>query len=115
MGADSVNHEPADGWMLPPPGTLVRQTIERGAFVVQRREDMGWGGVRLIRHAAATATIFEVLAYTERPEIGMSCHVVILRDTADDAEYVVDCGLMGPGLPEDSFAPVARRKRKPAP
>lgn len=98
--------------MMPPPGTLVRQTVERGTFVVQRREDMGFGGVRLTRHPAPTATVFEVLAYTERPEIGMSCHVVIVRDTDDDEEYVVDCGLMGPGLPEASFAPVARRKNR---
>ena len=71
---------------------------------------LGAGAVRLTRHTEPTSTIFEVLAYTERPEIGMTCHVVILRDTADDAEYVVDCGLLGPGLPEESFAPVARRR-----
>ena len=93
---------------MPPPGTLVRQIVERGTFIVQRREDLGAGAARLTRHSDATRTIFEVLAYTERSEIGMPCHVVILRDTADDREYVVDCGLMGPGLPEESFAPVSR-------
>ena len=107
-----MSFEPAEGWMMPPLGTLVRQTVERATFVVQRREEMGFGGVRLTRHVAPTGTVFEVLAYTERPEIGMSCHVVILRDTGDDEEYVVDCGLMGPGLPEESFAPVARRKNR---
>lgn len=110
-----MSFEPAEGWMMPPPGTLVRQTVSRGSFVVQERQDLGLGAVRLLRHDRASDTVFEILAYTERPEIGMSCHVVIVRDTADDREYVVDTGLLGPGLPEESFAPVARRKGNSGP
>ncbi len=92
------------GWHLPPPGSRVRQTVERGPFVVQLREDMGMGGCRLTRHRGATATVFRVLGYDERSEIGLPCHVVHLEDERDGQPYVVDTGLMGPGLPADGFA-----------
>lgn len=90
-------------WHLPPPGARVRQTVARGPFVVQLREDMGFGGCRLTRHPDAVGTVFRVIAYTERSEIGLSCHVVLLEDERDGRRYVLDTGLMGPGLPPDAF------------
>ena len=95
----------APGWFLPAPGTRVRQLRERGPFVVQRREDMGMGSARLLRHPAAVQTTFVVTGYHERSEIGLPCHVVLLEDEADGEPYVVDTGLMGPGLPTEAFAP----------
>ena len=92
------------GWHMPPPGTRVRQTVERGPFVVQEREDLGMGSCRLTRHRGAVRTTFRVLAYDERSETGLPCHVVRLEDERDGRPYVVDTGLMGPGLPEDAFA-----------
>jgi hypothetical protein len=98
------------GWHMPPPGTRVRQTVERGPFVVQEREDLGMGSVRLTGHRGAARTTFRVLGYDERSEIGLPCHVVHLEDERDGRLYVVDTGLMGPGLPADAFALV----REPA-
>jgi hypothetical protein len=93
-----------DGWLRPEPGARVRQTVETGPFVVQRREDLGLGACRLTRHRGAARTSFVLLGYSERSEIGLPCHVVHLRDAADGREYVVDTGLFGPGLPGDAFA-----------
>ena len=93
-----------DGWLLPAPGRRVRQTVVHGPFVVQHREDLGLGACRLTRHRRAHATVFVVLGYSERSEIGLPCHVVHLLDEADEREYVVDTGLCGPGLPEEAFA-----------
>lgn len=89
--------------MRPPPGARVRQLVEHGPFVVQRRHDLGMGACRLTRHRGATRTAFVVLGYSQRSEIGLPCHVVHLRDEADGREYVVDTGLCGPGLPADAF------------
>lgn len=91
-------------WILPEVGARVRQLVATGPFVVQRREDLGMGACRLTRHRAAQATTFVVLGYSQRSEIGLPCHVVHLRDEADDAEYVVDTGLCGPGLPAEAFS-----------
>jgi hypothetical protein len=93
-------------WLVPEPGARVRQTIAMGPFVVQHREDLGLGACRLTRHRGAVLTTFEVLGYSQRSEIGLPCHVVHLRDEADDREYVLDTGLCGPGLPADAFAVV---------
>jgi hypothetical protein len=71
---------------------------------VQLREDMGMGSARLTRHPRAHETTFVVLGYMERSEIGLPCHVVRLEDERDGRPYVVDTGLMGPGLPADAFA-----------
>ncbi len=90
-------------WIVPPPGTRIVQTVVIGPFVVQHREDLGMGACRLTRHRTAHETTFVVIAYSERSEIGLPCHVVHLRDEADDREYVLDTGLAGPGLPTDSF------------
>jgi hypothetical protein len=90
-------------WLLPDPGAVIRQTVVHGPFVVQHREDLGLGACRLIRHRGASATSFELLGYSQRSEIGLPCHVVHLRDLADDREYVVDTGLAGPGLPAEAF------------
>lgn len=96
-----------DVWIVPPPGTRVRQTVASGPFVVQHREDLGGGACRLTRHRAAAETSFVVVGYSERSEIGLPCHVVHLRDLRDGREYVVDTGLCGPGLPADAFSPGA--------
>ena len=93
-----------DEWLRPAPGARVRQTVETGPFVVQRREDLGLGACRLTRHRAAVRTRFVLLGYSQRSEVGLPCHVVHLRDEADGREYVVDTGLCGPGLPADAFA-----------
>ncbi|MGD9570579.1 MAG: hypothetical protein AB7V62_01685 [Thermoleophilia bacterium] len=104
-GGDLPRHgEGDDVWFVPAPGTRVRQTVTAGPFVVQHREDLGAGAVKLTRHRGATATVFEVVGYEERSEIGLPCHVVLLRDEADDRRYVVDTGLCGPGLPADAFS-----------
>ena len=91
-------------WIQPEVGARVLQLVPSGPFVVQLREDLGLGGCRLTRHRGAHLTEFELLGYSERSEIGLPCHVVHLRDVADGAEYVVDTGLCGPGLPADSFS-----------
>ena len=91
------------GWLMPPAGTRVRQTVRHGPFVVQHRQDLGLGACMLTRHRAAAETTFVVLGYSERSEIGLPCHVVHLRDESDGREYVVDTGLAGPGLPADAF------------
>jgi hypothetical protein len=95
---------PSDGWLRPAPGSRVRQTVEHGPFVVQRRDDLGLGSCRLTRHRGAAGTSFTVLGYSQRSEVGLPCHVVHLRDEVDGREYVVDTGLCGPGLPADAFA-----------
>lgn len=77
--------------------------VEWGPFVVQRREDLGMGACRLLRHRKATRTTFTVLGYAERSEIGLPCFVIHLRDDADGARYVLDTGLCGPGLPPEAF------------
>lgn len=92
-----------DVWLVPEPGARVRQIVVTGPFVVQYREDLGLGACRLTRHRGAVATCFEVLGYSQRSEIGLPCHVVHLRDEADDREYVLDTGLCGPGFPGDAF------------
>lgn len=94
----------AHDWLRPPVGAHVRQTAPSGPFVVQRREDLGMGSCRLTRHRDPLGTRFEVLGYAERAETGFSCHVVLLEDLRDGAPYVVDTGIMGPGLPADTFA-----------
>jgi hypothetical protein len=95
-----------EGWVMPPPGSRVRQTVPGGAFVAQVREDLGAGSCRLTGHPDPMGTVFAIVGYEERAEIGMACHVVLLRDERDGREYVVECGIMGPGLPADAFAPV---------
>jgi hypothetical protein len=90
-------------WIVPDPGTRVVQIVVAGPFVVQHREDLGLGACRLTRHRTAHLTVFVLLGYSERSEIGLPCHVVHLRDERDDREYVVDTGLCGPGLPVDAF------------
>ncbi|WP_217914200.1 hypothetical protein [Miltoncostaea marina] len=92
-----------DRWLRPEVGARVLQLVEVGPFVVQHREDLGFGGCRLTRHRGATTTVFEVVAYAERSEIGLSCHVVHLRDERDGREYVLDTGICGPGMPADAF------------
>lgn len=94
---------PFHHWLRPPEGTLVRQHVAHGPFVVQMREDLGLGACRLTRHPDPTGTRFRVLGYAERSEIGLSCHVVHVEDARDGQPYVVDTGLMGPGLPPDAF------------
>jgi len=91
------------GWIHPPPGARVRQTSSNGPFVVQRREDLGMGACRLTRHPGATGTTFVVTGYAQRSEIGLPCHVVHVEDERDGRSYVVDTGLMGPGLPLETF------------
>jgi hypothetical protein len=91
-------------WLMPAAGARVRQTVAHGPFVVQRREDLGLGACRLTRHPGATRTIFVVLGYAERSEIGLPCHLVHLEDEGDGRRYVLDTGLCGPGLPPDAFA-----------
>lgn len=91
------------GWMRPEPGARVRQVVAIGPFIVQHREDLGLGACRLTRHRRAHETVFTVLGYSLRSEIGLPCHVVHLRDEADGRDYVVDTGLCGPGLPDDAF------------
>lgn len=95
---------PFGHWLMPPVGTVVRQLVPHGPFVVQRRHDMGHGGCMLTRHHDAPRTVFRITGYSERSEIGLSCHVVLLEDARDGEPYVVDTGLMGPGLPPDAFA-----------
>ena len=90
-------------WHVPGPGARVRQTRTHGPFVVQHREIVEYGGVLLTRHPTATETVFVVVGYEERSEIGLPCHVVLLEDVRDRALYVVDTALMGPGLPADAF------------
>jgi hypothetical protein len=92
-----------DPWLRPPAGARVRQVVTHGPFVVQRREDLGLGACRLTRHPDAPATTFAVLGYSQRSEIGLPCHVVHLEDERDGRRYVLDSGLMGPGLPPDAF------------
>lgn len=96
-------------WLVPDPGTRIRQTRPSGPFVVQRRDVLGFEGVQLTRHPSPTDTVFVVLGYEERYEIGLPCHVVHLKDERDGARYVVDTGLMGPGLPADTFTALAAR------
>ncbi len=106
-----------DVWIVPPPGTRVRQTVVAGPFVVQHREDLGGGACRLTRHRTAAETSFVVVGYSERSEIGLPCHVVHLHDVRDGREYVVDTALCGPGLPANAFSPdptsPARRRSSP--
>ena len=92
---------------MPETGALVRQTRTHGPFVVQRRIELDFEAVILTRHPEATATVFVVLRYAERSEIGLPCHVVHLEDERDGQVYVVDTGLMGPGLPADTFVVVS--------
>jgi hypothetical protein len=103
-GQDGRRHGAGDGWLRPAPGARVRQTVETGPFVVQRREDLGLGSCRLTRHRGARGTSFVLTGYSVRSEVGLPCHVVHLRDESDGREYVVDTGLCGPGLPPDAFA-----------
>ena len=90
-----------DGWFYPEPDARVRQTVERGPFLAQmRRPDAGGPATR---HPNPRETVFVVSSYEQRHEEGLPAHLVVLRDEADDAEYVVDCGILGPGLPGDAF------------
>lgn len=90
-------------WILPTVGSRVRQTVASGPFVVQRREDLGMGSCRLLRHREAHVTTFVIEGYSERSEIGLSCFLVHLVDERDGERYVVDTGICGPGLPVDAF------------
>jgi hypothetical protein len=90
-------------WVLPQPGMRVRQIRRNAPFVVQRREILECGGAYLTRHPNPTATAFVVRRLEERSEIGLPCFVIHLSDEHDDGPYVVDTGLMGPGLPTDTF------------
>jgi hypothetical protein len=99
-------------WITPEVGARVRQVVEYGPFVVQLREDLGMGACRLTRHRTAHLTTFVVEGYSVRSEIGLPCHVVHLRDEADDAAYVVDTGLCGPGLPTDAFTLASASRRR---
>lgn len=96
-----------NGWIFPDVGARLRQLVPFGPFVVQRRVDMGMGSCRLLRHPDPCATSFRLLAYAERGETGLSCQVVHLADEADGAEYVVDTGICGPGLPGDVFVVIS--------
>ena len=93
-------------WLRPAIGGRVRQTRAHGPFVIQRRDDLGLGACRLVRHRGATSTTFTIVAYAERSEIGLPCHVVHLSDDRTGHRYVVDTGLCGPGLPPDTFSVV---------
>lgn len=98
MGTMSVS------WILPELGARVRQVRLSAPFVVQRREILECGGAFLTRHPDPTSTAFVVRRLEERSEIGLPCFVIHLEDERDAAPYVVDTGLMGPGLPTDTFA-----------
>jgi hypothetical protein len=89
------------------PGDRVRQVVSYGPFVVQWREELEFGGRRLSRHRDATGTVFTVSHIEERAETGFCCQVVHLVDEYDGGRYVVDTGLMGPGLPTDAFEHLA--------
>ena len=102
-----------EDWFMPSPGTRLRQIVDSGPFVAQHREALGAGAARLTRHRRPRETSFTVVGYEERPEIGMSCHVVHLRDDGDGRRYIVECGLMGPGLPRDTFAEASEDPRSP--
>ncbi len=51
--------------------------------MVQHRHDLGLGACRFTRHRGAMETVFTLLGYSERSEIGLPCHVVHLRDESD--------------------------------
>ncbi len=93
----------ADPWVLVGPGDRLRQRTPQGPFVVQRRDELGFGGCLLTRHRTATLTTFVVLRIEERSEVGLTCQVFHLEDEHDGARYVIDTGLMGPGLPTSAF------------
>lgn len=93
----------SEQWILPEPGVRVRQTRAYAPFVVQRRQIMECGGAYLTRHPDATSTAFVVRRLEERSEVGLPCFVIHLDDERDQAPYVVDTGMMGPGLPTDTF------------
>lgn len=98
MYATSQEH-----WVLPLPGARVRQIRPHGPFVVQRRQILECGGAYLTRHPDPVSTAFVVRRLEERSEIGLPCFVIHLDDERDNAPYVVDTGIMGPGLPTDTF------------
>ena len=102
-------------WIEPEVGARVCQLVAHGPFVVQLREDLGAGACRLTRHRGAHHTTFVLLGYSLRSEIGLPCHVVHLRDEADGADYVVDTGLCGPGLPADAFSLASASPRRSSP
>ena len=77
-----------------------------GGFIARRLLASGHRVRTLTGHPDPMGTVFAIAGYEERAEIGMACHVVLLRDERDGGEYVVECGIMGPGLPVDAFAPV---------
>ena len=96
-----------DGWFFPEPGSRLKQTVEKGPFLAQQRRPEAGGPAT--RHPDPTATSFVLNAYEQRQEEGMPAFLVVLRDEADGAEYVVDCGILGPGLPGDAFAAISPR------
>jgi hypothetical protein len=96
----------SQNWILPQPGARVRQIRAHAPFVVQRRQILECGGAFLTRHPDATSTEFVVRRLEERSEIGLPCFVIHLDDQRDSAPYIVDTGLMGPGLPTDTFTVV---------
>ena len=93
-----------NGWFFPEPAARVRQTVEKGPFLAPERRPEAGGPAT--RHPDPASATFVVHAYEQRQEEGLPAHLVVLRDEADDAEYVVDCGILGPGLPGDAFEPL---------
>ena len=89
------------------PGDRIRQRQLHGPFVVQAREELGYGGRLLTRHRRATQTTFLVTRIEERSEVGLSCQVIHLEDERDGRSYVIDTGLMGPGIPTSGFEPLS--------
>jgi len=93
-----------NGWFFPEPESRIRQTAEKGPFLAQQRRPET--GAAAARHPNPDSAIFVVRGYEQRQEEGLQAHLVVLLDEADDAEYVVDCGILGPGLPGDAFEAV---------
>ena len=81
----------------------LEQHQRHAPFVVQRRDDLGLGSCLLTSHADPTRTTFTVVAIQDRGEMGFTCQVVRVSDDRDGVEYVIDTGIMGPGLPGDVF------------
>ena len=102
-----MNPRLPDTWFLVDPGDRIRQRQVHGPFLVQRREELDFGGRFLTRHRGATETTFLVTRIEERSEVGLSCQVIHLEDERDGGCYVIDTGLMGPGIPSSGFEPAS--------